>query len=105
MNVKAKDTVLVVTGKDKGKRGEVVSVDRERGRAIVAGVHLVKKHAKPNPAKGHQGGIIEQEAAIDASNLMLVCSKCSKPMRAKSVRTDDGRSVRSCRRCGAHVDK
>ena len=105
MHVKTKDTVLVLTGKDKGKRGEVRSVDLAKGRIIVAGVHVVKKHAKPNPKKGHQGGILEQEAPIQASNVMLVCPKCSEPTRARSGRNSAGRSTRACRRCDAQMDK
>lgn len=105
MQVRSKDTVVVLSGKDKGKRGEVLSVDKADGRAVVSGVNIVKKHAKPNPKKGHQGGILEQEAPIQASNLMLVCSKCSKPTRAKSVLTAGDRRVRACRHCGAQIDK
>lgn len=105
MHVKTKDTVLVLSGKDKDKRGEVRSVNHDDGRVIVTGVNIVKKHAKPNPKKQHPGGILEQEAPIQASNVMLVCPKCSEPTRAKATRTDDGRGVRACRRCGAQIDK
>jgi large subunit ribosomal protein L24 len=105
MHVRTKDTVLVLSGKDKGKRGEIRSVNRDDGRIVVAGVNIVRKHAKPNPKKGHQGGILEQEAPIQASNVMLVCPKCSDPTRSKASRTQDGRSARACRRCGAQMDK
>jgi large subunit ribosomal protein L24 len=105
MHVRTKDTVLVLSGKDKGKRGEVRSVDLAKGRIVVAGVNVVKKHAKPNPKKGHQGGILEQEAPIQVSNVMLVCPKCSEPTRAKASRSGAGGSVRSCRRCDTQMDK
>ena len=105
MHVKTKDTVLVLSGKDRGRKGEVRSVDRVKQRAVVAGLNIVKKHARPNPKTGSQGGIVEQEAPIRASNLMLVCPKCSVPTRFKSARTPDGRASRACRSCGAPIDK
>lgn len=105
MHVKTKDTVLVIAGKSKGKRGEVRSVDHDARRVVIGGVNVVKKHAKPNPKKQHPGGILTQEAPIDASNVMLVCPKCSEPTRPKAVRMADGRGARACRRCGAQIDK
>ena len=101
MHVKAKDEVLVVSGKDKGKRGRVLSVNEETGRVLVERVNMVKKHSKANPRKGVQGGIIEKEAPIDASNVMLVCGKCG-PTRPRRVRRD-GNLQRSCRKCGTAV--
>ncbi len=105
MHVKTKDTIVVLAGKNKGARGEVRSVDLTSGRIIVAGVNLVKKHSRANPKTGAQGGIVQQEAPLQASNVMLVCPKCSEPTRAKSARTADGKASRSCRACGAPIDK
>ena len=106
MHVKAKDQVVVLTGKDKSptKRATVLSVDREKRRALVQGVAMVKKHARANPRKGVQGGIIEQESSVDVSNLMVVCPQCSAPTRARSERRE-GKLVRVCRKCSAPMDK
>ena len=104
MHLKTKDLVLVLAGKDKGKRANVLSVDREKGRALVERIALVKKHARANPRKGVQGGIIEQESSVDASNLMVVCPQCSAPTRAHTERRE-GKLVRVCRKCSAPMDK
>jgi large subunit ribosomal protein L24 len=104
MHVKVKDTVLVVTGKDKGKRGQVLSVDHEKQRALVERVNVVKKHSRANPRKGVQGGILEQEAPVHVSNLMLVCPQCSKPTRAKGE-LQGKKQVRACRECDARIDR
>jgi large subunit ribosomal protein L24 len=101
MHVKKKDKVIVIAGKDKGREGRVLSIDTTKGRATVERVNMVKKHARANPRQGVQGGIIEQEASIDVSNLMLVCDSCG-PTRAKSERKD-GHGVRKCRKCGTAV--
>ena len=77
MNIKKKDTVLVLAGKDKGKKGEVTSVNPSKNTVVVAGVNMVSKHVKPTQNK--QGGIIQVEAALDASNVALVCGKCKRP--------------------------
>ena len=105
MHVRAKDTVMVLSGKSQGRRGQVLSVDLEKGRAVVEGVNLVKKHQKANPQKGVQGGIIEREAAVAVSVLMLVCPKCSEPTRARSVAKGKGAGARTCRKCGTTMDK
>lgn len=104
MHLKAKDQVVVLAGKDKGKRGTILSVDKEKGRVIVERVNMIKKHSRANPRKGVQGGIIEREAAVDASNLMVVCPQCSVPGRARRERRE-GLLVRTCRKCGGAVDK
>ena len=100
MNVKKGDKVQVLSGKDKGAQGEVLKAFPAEGKVIVEGVAMVKKHQKPNAAN-QQGGIIEQEAAIDVSNVMLVCPTCGKATRVGHATDADGKKVRVCKKCGA----
>ncbi|MGI6690097.1 MAG: 50S ribosomal protein L24 [Clostridiales bacterium] len=102
VHVRTKDEVIVISGKDKGAKGRVLSVDPARGRVTVEGVAMVTKHQKSR-AQGQPGGIIHKEAAIDASNVMLVCQKCGKPSRAGSKITD-GKKIRMCKKCGEQID-
>ena len=99
MNVKKGDTVEVISGKDKGKQGEVLRAMPSEGKVIVEGVAMVKKHQKPTQM-GQQGGIIEREAAIDVSNVMLVCPKCGKATRVGHAGTGKDKK-RVCKKCGA----
>ena len=101
VNVKKNDQVLVTTGKDRGARGRVLRVLASEGKAIVERVNMIKRHTKPNPNKGIQGGILEREAPIQISNLKVVCPECGKPSRLGRQRLDDGRGVRVCKNCGA----
>ena len=101
MQIKTKDTVLVLAGKDKGKKGEVKSVNPAKNRVVVAGVNMVSKHTKPSQNK--QGGIIQVEAAMDASNFALVCNKCKKAMTPKVQITADGKKIRVCRKCNEPI--
>ena len=109
--VKTGDTVKVITGEDKGATGKVQKVFPATGRIIVEGVNMVKKHQKPR-GQGMPGGIIEMEASIDASNVMIVCPKCGKATRVahriEEVTREDGskktKSVRVCKRCKADID-
>ena len=103
MVVKSKDTVVVISGKDKGKQGQVVSVRPADGKITVQGVAMVTKHEKAR-AQGQPGGIIHKEAYIDASNVMLVCKKCGKATRVGRKILDDGKKVRVCKKCGAQID-
>jgi len=106
MNVKLNDTVLVITGKDKGKTGKVVSTSPKTGRVTVQGVNLQKKHNKARKAT-EVSSIIEREGAIDASNVMVVCDKCGKATRVKHAMVEvDGKmkKVRVCK-CGSVLDK
>ncbi|CCJ33300.1 MULTISPECIES: 50S ribosomal protein L24 [Caloramator] len=98
VHVKRGDTVLVISGKDKGKKGEVLKVFPEKNRVIVKGVNIVSKHVRPNMAN-RQGGIIKQEAPIHASNVMLYCTKCNKPTRIAHKFLEDGSKVRVCKHC------
>ena len=103
--VRKNDTVLVLAGKSKGRRGRVLRVFPTEGRAIVEGVNFVRKHTKANPQKNIKGGILEREAPVDLSNLMPICSDCGKPTRVGRKFLDDGKKVRVCRRCGGFLDK
>ena len=100
MNVKKGDKVQVLSGKDKGKQGEVLRALPSEGKVVVEGVALVKKAVKPNGVN-QQGGIVSQEAAIDVSNVMLVCPKCGKPTRVGHELDANGKKVRVCKKCGA----
>ena len=100
---KAKDQVVVLTGKDKGKQGKVTSVAPKTGKVTVEGVAMVTKHQKAR-AQGQQGGIIHKEAYIDASNVMVVCPKCGKPTRVGHQVLEDGKKVRVCKKCSAQID-
>ena len=101
VNVKKNDQVLVTTGKDRGARGRILRVLASEGKAIVERVNMIKRHTRPNPNKGIQGGILEREAPIQISNLKVVCPECGKPSRLGRKRLDDGRGVRVCKNCGA----
>ena len=102
MNVKKGDNVVVIAGKDKGKKGKVLTAFPKTGKVIVEGVAMATKHKKPRSAT-EQGGIIHQETAIDASNVMHICPKCDKPTRiARSVR-DNGVIDRVCKHCGENI--
>jgi large subunit ribosomal protein L24 len=98
------DTVEVITGEHKGERGEVKSVDGKAQRVVVHNVNMVKKHQKPQQGRAArtQVGIIEFEAPIDLSNVMLVCPKCSEAMRV-GFRVDGAEKVRVCKNCGADI--
>ena len=104
LNVRKGDKVLLLSGKDKGKKGKVISTMPAVGRIKVEGINIIKKHAKPT-TKVPQGGIREMEGAFAHAKVMLICPACSKPTRvAKKVLTD-GRRVRSCKKCGESLDK
>jgi large subunit ribosomal protein L24 len=98
LRIKKGDTAVVLTGKNKGKKGRVLSVNPLKENVIIEGVNKVKRHMKPSK-KYQQGGIIEKEAPLHLSNVMLVCPKCSKPTRIVSSPLDDGRKLRACKKC------
>jgi large subunit ribosomal protein L24 len=102
--IRRDDTVEVIAGSEKGKRGKVRTIDRAKGRAVVAEVNLVKKHQKPQPGV-RQGGIIDIEAPLAISNLMVVCPSCDKPSRIAIVPQTGVREgrARQCKRCGAQL--
>ncbi len=103
--IRRNDTVVVTTGKDRGKRGRVLKVAPDRNRLVVEGVNFIKRHTKPNPQRNIKGGLVEREAPLHASNVQLVCPECGKPTRLGRRLLEDGRKVRICRKCEGVVDK
>ena len=102
-NLRTGDTVIVIAGKDKGKSGKIVSSNSETRRVVVEGINIVHKHSKPRSQKD-KGGIKKKEAAIDVSNVMLVCSSCNKPTRIAHSFDEKGNKHRICKHCGAVID-
>jgi len=105
MKIKKGDEVVVIAGKDRGKRGKVLRVDRERQRVVVEGVNFVKRHTRPNPSKNIQGGIVEREAPIHVSNLLVISPESGRPSRVGYTILDDGRKVRVAKVDGAILDR
>ncbi len=103
--IRKNDNVLVITGKDRGKRGRVHKVNPDKNRLVVEGVNLIKRHTKPNPSRNVKGGIVEREASLHASNVQLVCPECGAQTRVGRKILGDGRKVRICRKCQGVVDK
>ena len=107
MRIKKGDQIEVITGKEeiKGKRGEVIKVFPKENRVIVQGLNMKKKHQRQVRAEGKtvNPGIIELEAPLNASNVMIVCKKCNEPTRIGYTR-EDGKSMRVCKKCGALID-
>ena len=102
MFVKAKDQVVVISGKDKGVKGKVTATEPKAGKVAVEGVAIMTKHQKSRQ-QGQPGGIVKKEAFIDASNVMVLCPKCNKPTRI-AHKDVDGKNVRVCKHCGAEID-
>ena len=102
-HIKKNDTVIVISGDDKGKKGKVLSVDHEKGRVIVEGINMATKHKKPR-RQGDTGGIIHQEAPVAISNVMHICKKCGKPTRIGYTVLSDGKKVRVCKKCNENFD-
>lgn len=102
--IRKNDTVMVIAGKERGKTGKVLRVLRAEGRVIIERLNMVKRHRK---ARGVQspGGIIEKEASINISNVMMMCERCNAPARVGRRRLEDGTGVRLCRRCGEAIDR
>ncbi len=98
MHIKKDDTVVVISGVDKNKKGKVLEVIPSEGKVIVEGVAVATKHTKPR-RQGETGGIVKQEAAIDASKVMHVCSKCGKATRIARKVLENGKRVRVCKHC------
>jgi len=103
IQIKKDDKVKVIAGKDKGKIGKVLKVDRKKNRLLIEKINLIKRHAKPS-AKNRQGGIVEGEAPVTVSNVMIMCNKCVNPTRIKMQRLEDGKKIRICVRCGEAID-
>ena len=105
IQIRKNDQVVVRAGKDRGKRGRVLVVLPEKSRVVVEGVNFIKRHTRPNPQKNIKGGIVEREAAIHVSNVMLVDPETNEPTRLGSKTLPDGTRVRISRKSGAVVDK
>ncbi|MCD6255093.1 MAG: 50S ribosomal protein L24 [Deltaproteobacteria bacterium] len=103
-HVRRDDRVMVIAGKDRGKIGKILKVFPKKQLVIVEKVNVVKRHARPSPTTG-KGGIIEKEAPIHISNVMIMCDKCMKPVRVGHKFLEDGRKVRYCKKCGEIIDK
>jgi len=103
MKIRKNDNVIVIAGKDKGKKGKVRQVKPKEGRLIIEGVNLIKRHSRTK-GQARQAGIIELEAPMDISNVMLVCNKCSKPVRVGFKVLPDGKKVRVCNSCEEVID-
>jgi large subunit ribosomal protein L24 len=99
--LKKNDQVLVLAGKDRGARGRVMRVLSGSGKAVVEHVNMIKRHTRPNPQQGIQGGILEKEGPVQISNLMVICPECGEPSRLGRKILEDGRTQRLCKSCGA----
>ena len=103
MHVKRGDTVMVIAGKDKNKTGKILSLATKKDSVVVEGINIVKRHTR---ARGSEpGSIVEKEAPIHVSNVMILCEKCQKPVRTSTSILDDGTKVRICKKCGVSFDK
>ena len=105
LRIKKNDTVVVLSGKDRGKKGRVIEVLPKAGKVRVEGVHRVKRHTKPNPQKNVQGGIVERESPIHVSNVALLDPKSDKPTRVGIKVLPNGARVRVAKRSGMQIDK
>jgi large subunit ribosomal protein L24 len=104
-NIRKNDQVKVMSGRDKGKTGRVLSVDAIKKQVTVEHANIIKRHTRPNPQKNIKGGVLEREGPIALSNVMLVCPGCNKHSRVGSNTLPDGSKVRVCRRCGTTLEK
>ena len=102
MHIKKDDRVIVLSGRDKGKEGKVISVDPKGGKAIVERISMAKRHKKPRK-QGEPGGIIDMETPIYACKLMRVCPKCGDPTKLAHIFNEDGEKVRVCKKCDAEI--
>ena len=103
--IRKNDQVVVITGRDRGKRGKVLRIFPGRNRAIVERINMIKRHTRPNPQQNIKGGVVEREGSIDVSNLMVVCGECDRPTRPRHKALNDGRKVRVCHHCEGVIDK
>ncbi|MFC1949694.1 50S ribosomal protein L24 [Chloroflexota bacterium] len=103
MKIRKNDTVMVIAGKDRGKKGKVRFVHPKDNTVLVEGVNMIKKHARPT-GQARQAGIIEREESLNVSDVMLLCSKCNRPARVGSRFLEDGKKVRFCRSCKEVID-
>ena len=102
-HIKKDDKVKIVAGKDKGKIGKVLKVNRKTQRVLIEGINIVKHHQRPTGVH-KQGGIIESEAPLHISNVMVICNKCMSPARVGMQRLEDGKNKRVCKKCNEIID-
>jgi large subunit ribosomal protein L24 len=105
IQIRKGDNVKVISGKDAGKSGRVLSINAKKNTLVVEHVGIIKRHTRPNPNKNIKGGIVEKEGNINISNVMVVCGSCGKHTRVGHTVQPDGTKVRSCRHCNATLDK
>jgi len=104
MDIRKGDTVLVLVGKDRGKKGKVISANPVKAKVTVAGVNIAKRHTKPT-TKNKQGGIIEMPLPVNISNVRLICTHCNKPVAARRGVLASGERTRFCKSCGEVIEK
>ncbi|WP_027179194.1 50S ribosomal protein L24 [Maridesulfovibrio bastinii] len=98
------DKVMVIAGKDKGKIGKVLKINRKKDVVLVEQVNMVSRHTKPNPYANQPGGIVEKEAPLHISNIQVVCPSCTKATRVGVRETEDGKNIRFCKKCNEIID-
>jgi len=103
VQIRKNDSVMVIAGRERGKTGKVLRVLTEKGALVIERINLVKRHSKPRGPQ-QPGGIVEKEASIHASNIMIMCDKCNAPVRIGHKQLGDGKKIRICRRCGEALD-
>jgi large subunit ribosomal protein L24 len=102
--IKKNDEVYILRGKDRGKTGRVLIVIPKDRKVVVEGIQMIKRHTRPNPQRNIKGGIVEKEAAIDISNVAIVCKNCKEHTRLANKVLADGRRARACRKCGSTIE-
>ena len=102
-NIKKNDKIIVTVGREKGKTGRIVRVDSEKGQVFVEKINMIKRHSKPSRSN-QSGGIVEKEAPLHLSKVVLVCPKCDKPTRVARKLLEDGKSVRVCKKCNEQME-
>jgi large subunit ribosomal protein L24 len=105
VNIKKEDQVYVLRGRDRGKTGRVLKVEPRKNQALVERMNIIKRHTRPNPQKSIKGGVVEKESPISLAALMVVCRECGSRTRVKHLLLQDGRKVRTCRKCNGVIDK
>ena len=102
--IRKNDTVMVIAGKERGKTGKVLRIIGEKNRVVIERLNMVKRHQKSRGVQS-PGGVVEKEASIELSNVMIMCERCNAPARIGGRRLEDGTGVRACRRCGEVIDR
>ncbi len=102
--IKKNDEVYVLRGKDRGKTGRVLIVIPKDRKIVVEGIQMIKRHTRPNPQRNIKGGIVEKEAPIDISNVVIICKSCKEHTRIANKILADGRRVRACKKCGSTIE-